>query len=555
MPPCNCGNSYSNCNCDCENITLPTGPVGLTGHTGLTGATGATGLTGETGATGASNTYSTLTSEAVAIPASSAGVADLTTKPVTTYKLFTGVTQITVPFATVVVTKSVGTITCTIAQNADTKSVDITITAYPNSTPYGYLDISYTYNTVVYTNRYDIVTCPAGAAGIPNSISDSTTVDLTLVGTDLSASAILQMSITSDANGIKLSGDSAAPGNNMKFGTNSAGVKGWALEPYLDSGWIDLSGFGHMSTAPAGTAPQYRIIGKQIAFRGLAVIPLDNGAGVVIPYASEISYAAQKLVTPFSGANGMTITGTNQSLTFNKSATIIPTPAHLPDKTYGMGWFVAHRRILSDTANKYITYTTLISVSITSAGLLVVSTIRDLEYPSMAGALDLAGNVFARSLVSKAVNGDYVKDYRVDNTVIGAVTQGTNITTGVTLNTARGTITTETANAAADVSHTFTVTNSLVTANSNILVSIDNYSGTIGTNGNPVVSVDNRGASSFDIIITNTHSSNALNGTFVISYEVNTPLAEQHDVTLDAASADQLGGFMFNLDTLNAYLA
>lgn len=37
----------------------------------------------------------------------------------------------------------------------------------------------------------------------------------------------LQMSITSDASGLKLDGDSAAPGNTKYYGTNGAGTKGF----------------------------------------------------------------------------------------------------------------------------------------------------------------------------------------------------------------------------------------------------------------------------------------------------------------------------------------
>lgn len=40
-----------------------------------------------------------------------------------------------------------------------------------------------------------------------------------------------QMSITADASGLKLDGDSAAPGNSKLYGTNGSGVKGWYDQP------------------------------------------------------------------------------------------------------------------------------------------------------------------------------------------------------------------------------------------------------------------------------------------------------------------------------------
>jgi hypothetical protein len=45
----------------------------------------------------------------------------------------------------------------------------------------------------------------------------------------ITAEVISQMSITSDASGIKLSGDAASPGNTYVYGTSAAGAKGWQL--------------------------------------------------------------------------------------------------------------------------------------------------------------------------------------------------------------------------------------------------------------------------------------------------------------------------------------
>lgn len=102
----------------------------------------------------------------------------------------------------------------------------------------------------------------------------------------------------------------------------------------------------------------------------------------------------------------------------------------------------------------------------------------------------------------------------------GTVTQATSITTGVTLNKPAGVITTQSASAAADAAHTFTVTNSFVATDSVILANICDYAGTIATNGNPNVIVDNITAGTFDIIITNTHGTNALSGALKIAFTI-----------------------------------
>jgi len=66
-----------------------------------------------------------------------------------------------------------------------------------------------------------------------------------------------QMSITDDANGIKLSGDATSPGNSMLYGTNGSGTKGWYAQPggAAPTGVVDeiqisiLQGDGNLSEA------------------------------------------------------------------------------------------------------------------------------------------------------------------------------------------------------------------------------------------------------------------------------------------------------------------
>lgn len=68
---------------------------------------------------------------------------------------------------------------------------------------------------------------------VGNFLVDTATIDFTYndAAPSISAVAITQMSITSDALGLKLSGDSAAPGNTQLYGTDGAGVKGWYAQP------------------------------------------------------------------------------------------------------------------------------------------------------------------------------------------------------------------------------------------------------------------------------------------------------------------------------------
>lgn len=320
--------------------------------------------------------------------------------------------------------------------------------------------------------------------------------------------------------------------------------------PSTDSGWINLNGFSFLSAL--SSRPQYRVINKTIHFRGTAVIPLDNG-GAVLAYSSEASYAQNATVTPCTAAVADAVTvNAAGSITFNAGAAAISDSTYYPDQSYSTPYTIALRRVKTSTSTEEVAYTAPVILAITSGGVLSLGTLRDLEnYSGTAtiGASDL------RKITSNVTSGDYITNWGSES--VGAVAQATNVTTAVTLNRRKGVITTQAASAAADASHTFTVNNTLTTVNSVILLTITNYSGTIGTNGNPTVIVDNKvAATSFDIIITNTHSANALNGTLTIAYEIIPAHASlTHQVTLDAAEPAQLGGFEINLSPLKAYLA
>ena len=105
---------------------------------------------------------------------------------------------------------------------------------------------------------------------------------------------------------------------------------------------------------------------------------------------------------------------------------------------------------------------------------------------------------------------------------VGTVSQLTSITTGVTLDNLIGVVTTQaaTAGAAGATPNTFTVSNSLVKASSVVVADIVDYGGVIATNGNPFVIVDAVTNGSFNIIVSNAHGTNALNGTLKIAFQV-----------------------------------
>lgn len=167
-------------------------------------------------------------------------------------------------------------------------------------------------------------------------------------------------------------------------------------------------------------------------------------------------------------------------------------------------------------------------VAATFSGAVTGGTLTDGALSSTGGtvtggvAATFSGAVTGGTLTDGTLSSTAGAVTGVDTIVIDKanITQATDITTGVTINSSAGTITTVTATVAALTSATFTVTNSDVTATSVVVANTTSYSGTIITNGTPTVSVANIGAGSFDINVVNIHPTNALNGTIDIQFIV-----------------------------------
>lgn len=93
----------------------------------------------------------------------------------------------------------------------------------------------------------------------------ATTNSVTLTYTDatpeLKADVKKQMSIDSDASGLKLSGDSASPGNSKLYGTNSGGTKGWYDQPSGGGGYL-VTTVTDETASPTDTSGHRVILGN-----------------------------------------------------------------------------------------------------------------------------------------------------------------------------------------------------------------------------------------------------------------------------------------------------
>jgi hypothetical protein len=144
------------------------------------------------------------------------------------------------------------------------------------------------------------------------------------------------------------------------------------------------------------------------------------------------------------------------------------------------------------------------SVEITSAGAVAITPFSG-QSVAVTGPLTASGLITANGGVTLGTDDLLTLDGGTATATAGAAT----------LNKQSGVITSEALTTTAAGSYTLTLTNSVASAASRVLVSVDN--GT-NTQGIPVVSTVTPGASSIVIKVFNLHGSQALNGTLKISY-------------------------------------
>jgi hypothetical protein len=104
---------------------------------------------------------------------------------------------------------------------------------------------------------------------------------------------------------------------------------------------------------------------------------------------------------------------------------------------------------------------------------------------------------------------------RITFTNKGAVTQATSLTSGVTLNSPVGSISTISTSLATSGNLAFVCTNACVKAGDYVFANIIDYA---GSNGTPSVIVDNITRGSFAINVRNSHPTAPLNGAVKIGF-------------------------------------
>jgi len=206
--------------------------------------------------------------------------------------------------------------------------------------------------------------------------------------------------------------------------TNTGGAVNIGL---TDSGWLDLLGFDFL--ASYDRRPQFRVVGKQVFFRGTLVVPLtaSSGGTTIIPMTTSGTGAfytqnATPWVLTGSSNNDACKIVTDGAIAFHRGFNIFPAPyndesLYMLDAAYVFDNKIIARSIqVSDGGN--VNLTSVVSVGISNlfdgnANVLYMQAYKDYELsPYVDQPSSGLGRGGARHIISKVTNTDKVPDYR-----------------------------------------------------------------------------------------------------------------------------------------------
>ena len=189
----------------------------------------------------------------------------------------------------------------------------------------------------------------------------------------------------------------------------------------LDTGWVDLDGFGYYTgTYTESLRPQARRIGNAVHFRGVITIPIDDGTGAPLlwqlSFAPDIdTYYLSTNVAPASVGPGSVVASTSGTITFNQGNSVIPTSIMAVgeqfDNNYSTNFLTATRPIEIDNAPVTSSVlSALFTISISSAKTLSLVLPKNAEQNAFSGT-----GAFSTShlnyIVSNVKSGSFVTNF------------------------------------------------------------------------------------------------------------------------------------------------
>jgi len=329
----------------------------------------------------------------------------------------------------------------------------------------------------------------------------------------------------------------------------------------VDTGWVDLEGFDFYGVNPPGSAmlnnkPKARRIGNVIHFKGDVYIPMSSNAdgSTLVPLLTSTDYNGNAYPYVFTGidgtyGNGVSLTFPTGTLKFNAGNNCIPSSvwtgsSPLLDDAYYLGYVIANRPV-NLTASYGTSLSSVFNVFIDTNGVLTLNSLQVNELISTRPA-GLIGTSHLRMITSNVRSGDYVSNY---------TSEYTNIHSLPTTNYARsigeitGTTFTDTTHQAGVFAIGQTLTGPGVTDGTKII----GYGTGDGTNNGGTYELNISQAVVAGTVITGSADIT------INSISENTSSIEVTTTTwpfsCDAGNVEQVGGFIFRLDGLMAYIA
>jgi hypothetical protein len=189
----------------------------------------------------------------------------------------------------------------------------------------------------------------------------------------------------------------------------------------LDTGWIDLNGFGYYSGATTLTLkPQARRIGNLIHFRGLVTIPIDDGTGAPLIWQYGFgpnidTYYLSTTVTPATLGPNSVVLATAGTVTFNQGNSVLPTSiigvGETLDNSYTREFQIAARPIQIDASPVTSSIlTAAFNVQITSAKTLLISLPKNAEQNAFSGTAGIDTS-HINYIISHVTSGEFVPSF------------------------------------------------------------------------------------------------------------------------------------------------
>lgn len=200
----------------------------------------------------------------------------------------------------------------------------------------------------------------------------------------------------------------------------------------LDTGWVDLDGFGFYTGSDTDALrPRVRRIGNVLHFKGQVMIPIDDGAGAPLLWQYQNvppvdTYYLSTTVTPASVGPGSVVASTSGLITFNQGNSVIPSSVvsalETLDDNYTKDFTIGVRRIQIDNVpNTSSLLTTIGSLTISSNKVLSFALLKNGEQNIFSGT-GAFNTSHLNYVVSHVVAGDNVPDFNNANTNVSSNT-------------------------------------------------------------------------------------------------------------------------------------